>query len=70
MSKTGEWYIVIVTIIAQVVASITRLIGAIFEQLNTGYTPETSALLPPTIRGNTFSLRSVFKTSVRPASVS
>ena len=45
MSKTGEWYIVIVTIIAQVVASITRLIGAIFEQLNTGYTPETSALL-------------------------
>ncbi len=45
MTRTGGWYIVIVTLFAQVAASVTTLFGAIFEQLNADYSPETTELL-------------------------
>ncbi|MBN1449957.1 MAG: GAF domain-containing protein [Anaerolineales bacterium] len=45
MTKTGGWYIVIVTFLAQVAASITTLFAVVFEQLNADYSPETTALL-------------------------
>ena len=45
MTKTGGWYVVIVTFLAQVAASVTTLFAVIFEQLNAGYSPETTALL-------------------------
>lgn len=45
LAKTGGWYILIVTLSAQVIASITILLGGIVELLNAGYSTEIKALL-------------------------
>ena len=45
LARTGGWYIIIVTLLAQVAASITTLISIAFEELNAEYSPETKALL-------------------------
>lgn len=45
LAKTGGWYIVIVTFLAQIAASATTLLGVIFEQLNADYSAQTQALL-------------------------
>ena len=45
LDRTGGWYIVIVALFAQLIASVSTLLGVIFERLNADYTPETIALL-------------------------
>ena len=45
LSKTGEYYIVIAVVFAQITASISTLLGFISEQLNADYSPELVVLL-------------------------
>ena len=45
LSRTGGWYIPIVTFFVQVTTSVTTLLGAISEQLNADYTEEVNTLL-------------------------
>jgi GAF domain-containing protein/HAMP domain-containing protein len=48
LAKTGGWYIVIVTVLAQIAASATTLFGIAFERINADYSVETKALLERT----------------------
>jgi len=43
--RTGDWYIIIVTVLAQVAASVTTLISIAFEELNAEYSAEIKTLL-------------------------
>jgi GAF domain-containing protein/HAMP domain-containing protein len=45
LAKTGAWYIVIVTILAQLIALTTTLFAFIFEYINAEYSEETRAIL-------------------------
>jgi GAF domain-containing protein/HAMP domain-containing protein len=45
LARTGGWYIVIGTLFAQVVASITSLLSIVFEELNAEYSAEVKASL-------------------------
>jgi len=45
LEKTGGWYVIIVLLLAQIIASVTLLLGAVFEQLNAEYSPEIAFLL-------------------------
>ena len=45
LARTGEWYIIIVALLAQITASITTILSIIFENLNAEYSAEAKALL-------------------------
>ncbi len=45
LAKTGGWYVIIAILMTQITASITILLGIIFEQLNGDYSPEIKSIL-------------------------
>ena len=45
LAKTGGWYIIIIALFAQAIASITKLLSIAFEKLNAEYSTEAKNLL-------------------------
>jgi GAF domain-containing protein/HAMP domain-containing protein len=45
LARTGGWYVIIVTALAQSIASVAMLFGITFEQINADYSLETKLLL-------------------------